>query len=254
MNGLPEKPFSILPSGKEKRELFISSPHIGSSMSRKDDFVAKRQMKAIKSRGKRHSTTVVGNMLGIFPEPLIEYSPYPKPSVKEEKRPELMEDMTISIDLDVKDIPHHEGFLKMLAAIVGLAKVEKDFEVLSTAEKIIRALAKAKFKNVVTIDLDGETLYHNPDDYYDTEDAIKQMITEIGNREGGGNRITMALLSRDHKGCQAEVTVSRYHMEWAHDILITIGGTLKEKYFREIMNYLEDHLDIEDIEDEWKKI
>ena len=192
--------------------------------------------------------------MGIFPEPLIEYSPYPKPSGKEEKRPELMEDMTISIDLDVKDIPHHDDFLQMLAAIVGLDKVEKDFEVLSTAEKIIRALAKAKFKNVVTIELDGEVLYHNPEDFYDTDDAIKQLISEIKEREGRDSIIYMELLSRDHKGCRAEVKVSRYHMTWTHDILITIGGTLKEKYFREIMNYLEDHLDIEDIEDEWRKV
>ena len=77
--------------------------------------------------------------------------------------------MTISIDLDVKDVSHDDDFMQMLMAHIGLDKVEKDFEVLSTAEKVIRAFAKAKFKNVAAIELDGNELYSHPENFYDTK-------------------------------------------------------------------------------------
>jgi hypothetical protein len=61
------------------------------------------------------------------------------------------------------------------------------------------------------------------------------------------------MLSKEHLGCQVEVKVSRVHLPWMHDILIKIEGELPEEYFRRVINYLEAHLEIEDIEDEWKK-
>ena len=224
-------------------------------MSSKDNYTAKRQFKAIKSRGKRHSSTIAGSSLGIFPEPLV------GPGAEHERHPGkkrrqvhgLLEDMAISIDLDVKDVSHNDDFLKTLAAIVGLDRVEKDFEVLGTAEKIIRALAKAKFRNVVTIDIDGDVLYHQPDDFFDVSDAIERLVGELHKSEREGNDITMELISKDHGKCRAKVKVSRIHQKWVHDILITLSGQLSEKYFRRVMNYLEDHLDIEDMEDSWKK-
>ena len=241
--------------GGEKEQNFKSFLRVRNSMSRKDDYVTKRQLKAIKTRGKRHSSTIVGNMMGIFPEPLVVYSPYPKKHKGERKvlTSDMLEDMTISIDLDVKDVPHGDDFLRMFAAIVGLDRVEKDFEVLSTAEKVIRALAKAKFKNVVTMELDGEEIYHCPEDFYDSSDAIEQLLEELKDPERSGNNITISLLSQDHKDCIVGVKISRLHMTWTHDILITFHGVLAEKYFRRVINYLEDHLEIENIEDEWEK-
>ena len=122
-----------------------------------DNYSSKRQLKAVTSHGSRHSSTISGNFIGIFPEPLDIPS---KESKKHEKKKKptgknLVENMTISIDLDVKDIPHNENFVQKLISLVGLEKAEKDFELLSTAEKIIRSLAKAKFKNVVRREKNG---------------------------------------------------------------------------------------------------
>jgi len=223
-------------------------------MSKKNDFVTDRQLKAVKSRGKGHRTTVTGNYLGLFPD---------KPSIgpvkgkKQVKEPEpsgpvQVENMTISIDLDVKNISHHEDFIHKLISYIKLDRVEKNFEVLSTAEKILRALAKAKFKNVAVIELDGKVLYEHPEKFYDTQDAIKILIEHIHHQKEKGNNIFMEILSHEHKDCLIEVEVSRIHLELTHDIFIRFHGVLKEEYFRRIINYLEEHLEIENIENDWQ--
>jgi hypothetical protein len=222
------------------------------NISKKNDFVTNRQLKAVKSRGDRHSTTVTGNYLGLFPDKPSIGPVKGKKQVKEEKTtgPVNVENMTISIDLDVKDISHNEDFIQMLLSYIKLDRVEKDFEVLSTAEKILRALAKAKFKNVALIELDDKVLYEHPEKYYDIKDAIKILIEEIHQKENG-NKIFMELLSHEHKDCVIEVEVTRVHLEWMHDIFIRFHGVLEEEYFRRVINYLEDHLEIEDIEKSW---
>ena len=223
-------------------------------MSKKNDFVTNRQLKAVKSRGSRHSTTVTGNFLGIFPD----RSPIgPVKGKKQVKEPEpsgpvQVENMTISIDLDVKDISHHEDFIHKLISYVKLDRVEKSFEVLSTAEKILRALAKAKFKNVALIELDGKVLYEHPEKFYDTQDAIKILIEHIHHQKQKGNNIFMEIISHEHKDCLIEVEVSRIHLELTHDIFIRFHGVLKEEYFRRIINYLEDNFEIENIENDWQ--
>jgi hypothetical protein len=222
-------------------------------MSKKNNYVTKRQLKAVRSRGDRHSTTVTGNYLGLFPDrPQVG----PVKGKKQVKEPEPsgpvhVENMTISIDLDVKNISHHEDFIHKLLSSVKLERVEKSFEILSTAEKILRALAKAKFKNVALIELDGKVLYEHPEKFYDTKDAIEILIEHIHHQKQKGNKIFMELLSYEHKDCLIEVEVSRIHLELTHDIFIRFHGVLKEEYFRRVINYLEDHLDIEDIEESW---
>jgi hypothetical protein len=223
-------------------------------MSKKNDFVTDRQLKAVKSRGNRHSTTVTGNYLGLFPDkPPIG----PVKGKKQIKEPEpsgpvQVENMTISIDLDIKNISHHEDFLHKLISYVKLDRVEKNFEVLSTAEKILRAFAKAKFKNVALIELDDKVLYEHPEKFYDTQDAIKILIEHIHHQKEKGNKIFMEIISHEHKDCLIEVEVSRIHLELTHDIFIRFHGVLKEEYFRRIINYLEDNLAIENIENDWQ--
>lgn len=223
-------------------------------MSRDDDFVAKRQLKAVKAKGERHSSTIAGRMIGIFPQPLIEGTTESKGKGGGEKEEgtEMLEDMTLSIDLNVRGVTHTEDFLQLLASLVGMEKVEKDFEVLSTSEKVIRALAKGKFKNVTTMSLDGETIFRQPDDYFDSGDAIRRLAEEIkaGN---SGEEIQMKLLSKDHGDCEVGVKVSSYHSRREHDILVTFEGKLPNEYFRRVINYLEGELEIEDLEEEWKR-
>jgi len=225
-------------------------------MSRKDQYITKRQLKAITSHGKHHSSTITGNAIGIFPElPDIQllkrrkHAGEPKPPAHE-----MVENMTISIDLDVRDILDDKDLIQKLKHLLGIERIEKDFEVLSSADKIIRALAKAKFKNVSTIELDDEIIYHDPQNYFDTDEAINHIIGKIHTLHKRGNRIDMELLSQEHKECTVNVKVSRIHLPWMHDILIKFHGLLPEEYFRRIINYLEENLKIEEIEKEWKNV
>jgi hypothetical protein len=222
-------------------------------MSKEDQFVTKRQLKAITVHGNRHSSTITGNALGIFPEPLNLPATEVKKDTSEESKTDhdLVENMIISIDLDVKEISHHDGFIEMLMGIVGINKVEKNFEVISTAEKTIRAMAKAKFKNIATIVLNNEVIYNQPEDFYDIDKGIEQLIQTVHDKNSIGNNIFIRLLSEEHKDCIVEVKVSRVHLPWVHDILIKFKGVLPDEYFRRVINYLEDHLEIEDIESRW---
>jgi hypothetical protein len=223
-------------------------------MSKKGDYSDKRQLRAITSHGKRHSSTVTGSLWGIAPErPDLGGSEKKKKSKKKKKESQiLVENMTISIDLDVKNLRHSEGFIQKLSSSLGVVRVKKDFHVLSTAEKIIRALAKGKFKNVGTIKLEDDVLYHHPEKFYDIDDALEKLMKVI-NKKKTGDHIFMNLLSKEHKDCTVDVKVSCLHMPWMHDILIKFHGELPDEYFRRVINYLEDHLKIENIENDWKE-
>ena len=225
-------------------------------MSKKDQYITKRQLKAVTSHGNRHSSTITGNFIGIFPEPLNIGSVEKKKHTGELKAPahNMVENMTISIDLDVRDILDDKDFIQKLKHFLGIERIEKDFEVLLTAEKIIRAFAKAKFKNVSTIELDDEIIYNDPRNYFDTDEAIDHIIEKIHTMSKRGNRINMELLSKEQKRCTVNVNVSRIHLPWTHDILIRFHGILPEEYFRRIINYLETNLKIEEIEKEWKNV
>ncbi len=223
-------------------------------MSKSGDYIGKRQMKAITVHGKHHSTTVAGNAWGIFPERLDILVKDRKRTAKKKKPENMLENMTISIDLNVKNITHSEGFVKLLSDNLGIVRIKKDFEVLSTTEKLIRAFVKAKFKNVAIIELDGVILYNHPEKFYDANKAITVMMENIHSKRSKGQEIILKMLSKEHKNCEINVKVSRIHLPWVHDILIRIEGVLSEEYFKRIVNYLEGHLKIEKIVDEWKKV
>ncbi len=225
-------------------------------MAQSDRYSSKRQLKAIKSRGKSHSSTITGNAIGIFPqrelEPEEETKHKPAPRPRSRSRPTKVENMTISIDLEVKEVTASDSFLAKLSSLVGLGKVNRDFEVLATAEKVIRALAKAKFKNVATVELDGQELYHHPEEHYDIDEALERLIEEIAQQQGRGENVYMKFLSKEHE-CEVDARIARVHMTWMHDILVRFHGQLPEEYFRRIINYLEEHLAIEGIEERWRE-
>jgi len=223
-------------------------------MSSDDTYRAKRQLKAVTSHGKRHNSTISG--IGIFPEALpLPMKERKKEAQKKKRMFKHMENMTISIDLDVKDIDHDENFLQKLLDKLGLDEVIKDFEVLSTAVMVLRAFNKAKIRNVMTIKLDDDTIYKHPDDYYDVDTAIEVMIIEINDCKGKreGDTITMELLSAAFEELWVEVKVSRIHMPWRHDILIKFHGEMDGEYFVRVINYLEEHLKIDNIEKDWSR-
>ena len=220
-------------------------------MSTDDVYRAKRELKAVTSHGKRHNSTISG--IGIFPEALELPMKVRRSKEVKKKLYKHVENMAISINLDVKDIDHDETLMEKLMEKLGLDEVVKDFEVLDTSSKVLRALAKAKIRNVMTIKLDNETIYKNPDDYYDVDTALDIMMMEIKDRKGMGNRIDMEMLSGSFEDLWVEAHITRIHMPWKHDILIKFHGEMDGEYFVRIINYLEEHLNIENMEKEWKK-
>jgi hypothetical protein len=222
-------------------------------MSEHDDtYRAKRELKAVTSRGKRHSSTISG--IGIFPEPLaLPVRERKKKRIEEKRVHKNIENAIISIDLDVKDIDVDETLMEKLTEKLGIDNEVKDFQVLDTAAKVLRAMSKAKIRNVMFIKLDGHTIYERPDDYYDVDEAVDAIMNEMKVQESTGDSIEIELVSADLGDLWVEVSVNRVHLPWKHDILIKFHGEMGGEYFLRVINYLEEHLKIEDIEKEWKK-
>jgi len=223
-------------------------------MEKKSEFPKKRRLKALKHRGPRHSFTISGNILGSPHKTLESVSSKTEkhPPGSERSKVRNVENITVSIDLDVKEIEHSKDFSRLLATIVGLSKVRKDFEVLSTAEKIILAFGDAGFNNVVSIDLDGKNLYYNPEDYFDLKEALSHLIQKVNEDRNRGNVIFVIMVSKEYPDCIVEVEISRVHSPWMHDILIKFNGILPEVDFRGMICQLEEKLDIPGLEKAWK--
>ncbi len=215
------------------------------------DYESRKQMRAVTSHGKKHSSTITA----LFPAPPELPEKKPKRVHSKKRIPKgdtILDHMSISIDLNVEEHIPDETLIDKLRDFLGVERVEKEYEVLETTMKIIRAFHKAKFKNVNLIRLDGEEIYNNPRDYFDSDEAIDTIIRHIKENGKSGNFIHMYLSSEEHP-CKAEVEVSRVHLPFTHDILITFDGELENEYFRRVINYLEDHLAIEDMDNEWSK-
>ena len=91
----------------------------------------------------------------------------------------------IKFDLDVnrKEIKP----MNFISIITRSKIVEEDFDLIPTAELILRGLAKAKFRNTAKIVVDGKTLYEHPENKSDLRKTIED-IDDFSNeiKEGFG--------------------------------------------------------------------
>ena len=194
-----------------------------------------------------------------YPEPPWVYSPQavedwleataPGTSVREskgEKIDEYVEDVELLIDIDVEKtrVTVANAFLAWLQEHLGLASVEEHFEVLPTAELLLRALHHAKFSNVLSVVLDGTPLYKHPEDEYD----ITAVVEHLAERSHAAQQATeveiRARLDRVHV-CTAVVHVRRMHSRREHAIHVRFEGKLHERLLHAFLNYLQEHLELE---------
>ncbi|RLF45887.1 MAG: hypothetical protein DRN29_05925, partial [Thermoplasmata archaeon] len=81
-----------------------------------------------------------------------------------EKEEKFLKNIELSLDINVeKSVVPSNFFLKKIEDLTGYKKIEENFEIIPTAELMARALAKAKFKNMMRIVLDGKVIYEHPE-------------------------------------------------------------------------------------------
>jgi len=214
-------------------------------MAKKEPYGVEKDIKTITGRSRKHSARLEGQFLGIMPGPVLGTAPEKEP--KEEKAIVVrsVKDLSLRIDLKVDDVDKGSGVFSEMLHLIGLDPREGDFEVLSTMDKVLRALAKAKFRNLAELRFNGELVYDHPEDEWDLRKVLKR-IKEMA----PGTKLEEAearVIEHEVGDTEAHIKVDKVHTELTHDILIKFDGELEGEMLRRVINYLEENLEIEEL-------
>jgi len=214
-------------------------------MVKKDPYGVEKDMKVLSGRSGKHSARLEGQFMGIMPGPELEIEPG---KVRKDEKAVVIwgvKDPSIKIDLKVGDVDKGSGVFSEMLHLIGLDPREGDFEVLSTLDKVLRALAKAKFKNLAELKFNGELVYDHPEDEWDLRSVLKT-LKELASKKDLEEAEARVIL-HEEGDTEALVKVDKVHTELAHDIHIKFDGELDGEMLRRIINYLEDNLEIDEL-------
>ncbi|MFO8052301.1 MAG: hypothetical protein R6V01_11490 [Thermoplasmatota archaeon] len=213
-------------------------------MSKEEPYGVEKDLKVLKGNSSRHNARLEGQFLGIIPAPEIRA----EEEGREKERTMVVKgvkDPILKIDLKVEDVNEDSGPFREMLHIIGLDPREGDFEVVSTMDKVLRAMAKAKFKNLAELRFNDELVYDHPELEWDLRDVLKKLGENT--REGELEEAYAKVILREEGDTDADIKVDKVHTELGHDITIKINGEIDGEMLRRIINYLEDHLDIEEL-------
>ena len=213
-------------------------------MSQSKTYGVDRDIKSVSGSSDRHSARIEGLYPGIFPSPEYPTTLHEMRIKKKPRKSTDVGDLSIYIDLVAKDLHQDENLIDAFKSVMGLHPKDADFDVFLVTEKVLRALAKAKFKNLAELKLNDELVYEHPELEYDLRGVLK----DIGELRLKGRKIDSAharVIESPKKDAEAFVTVARSHSKFTHDIRIDIRGTIEREHLKRIVNYLEENLRIE---------
>ncbi len=152
----------------------------------------------------------------------------------------------VYVELDTKKnavLP--EGDLqRFLAKRLDRERVLEEFDMIVTAEKFLRALAYAKFKNVAEIRIDRQAIYSHPERENDVRDTI-EMLIGLGDSWKGSKSVRItAMMDKEHR---AVVKIKRIHRKADHAIDVQFEGDIEKRLFRQFINYLEKNLEVKEV-------
>ena len=156
---------------------------------------------------------------------------------------EFLKNLHIKFDFDVKrkevDPP------SFLSKIISVKMIEEDFELLPTAELILRGLAKAKFKNTAKIIVDGKTLYEHPEKKSDLRKIIEN-IGEFYSEISRGKNLEIIAVLADVEKCNATIKINKIHNIKEHSVEIMIKGRIRKEIYHTFLNYLNEKIGLKD--------
>ena len=160
---------------------------------------------------------------------------------------EVLKNLYIKFDFDVRQTKLEPStvFSRFIFKITGNQLIEEDFELIPTAELILRALAKAKFRNTARIVVDGETLYDHPEDKSDlrgTIEGVSELVTDIESCK----TIEITAVLADIEKCTAKIKVKKIHKKKEHSVEIEMKGEIKKELYHTFLNYLNEKLGIKE--------
>ena len=169
--------------------------------------------------------------------------PSKKDKAKHEFEKKFLKNLHIKFDFDVdkKEIDPPN----FISRVIGRKYFEEDFDLLSTAEMILRGLAKSKFKNTAKIVVDKKTLYDHPENKSDLRDTIKG-INDFSEEIKTGKNLEIVAILKDVEKAKAFIKISKVHSEKDHSIDIQIKGKIRENIYHTFLNYVKENIGLKE--------
>jgi hypothetical protein len=172
------------------------------------------------------------------PKEVFDWIEASHPKKKEDKHifeKEFLKNLHIKFDFDVnrKEVESPS----FLAKLTSGKMIEEDFELLPTAELILRGLAKAKFRNTAKIVIDGKTLYEHPEKKSDLRKTIED-LGEFKAEITKGKNLEITAILVDVEKAIAKIKINKIHKEREHSIDIQINGKIRNEIYHIFLNYL----------------
>ena len=132
-----------------------------------------------------------------------------------------------------------------LSKIILSKMIEEDFELLPTAELILRGLAETKFKNTAKIIVDGKTL----DEHSEKKSDLRKIIENIGefsSEISRGKNLEIIAVLTDVEKCNATIKINKIHDIKEHSVDIQLKGRIKKEIYHTFLNYLNDKIGLKE--------
>lgn len=149
----------------------------------------------------------------------------------------------LDFNVEQKKIPSSNIFSKFITKITGNGFVEEGFDLVPTAELVLRGLAKAKFKNLTKTVIDKRNVFHHTHDESDlrkTIDDFSWIPPDVEIRKS----IEVTVTSKEAIRSVAIVKIMKIHKEKDHTVDIQIKGGIKSELYHTFLNYLTEKLDL----------
>lgn len=156
---------------------------------------------------------------------------------------EILRNLHVCFDLDVeqKKIPPSKIISKFITIITRNGFVEEGFELIPTAELVLRGLAKAKYKNIVKIVVNEKTIYRHSGNNPDLRKTIDD-FNEITTGVQAGKSVEVTAISKEGMKSLAIVRIMKIHKGKDHAVDIQIKGGVKKELYHTFLNYLTEKL------------
>jgi hypothetical protein len=182
------------------------------------------------------------------PKEVMDWIEASHPSKKEDKHKfekQYLTNLHIKFDFEVE-----KRIVKstcIFCRIIGLNKIEEDFEILSTTELILRGLAKAKFKNVAKIVVDDKTLYDQPEKNSDLSKTIEN-LSDFSEYISNAQSVEIIAILDDVEKVEAIIKIKRIHRKKEHSVDIEIKGKIRSEVYHTFLNYIKENIGLKEEE------
>jgi len=165
----------------------------------------------------------------------------------------ILRNLHVRFDLNAeqKKIPPPNVFSKIITMMTGNGFVEEGFDLVPTAELVLRGLVKAKFKNLLKIVTDGKTVFQHSHDHSNLRKTIDD-FSEMTHHIKIGKSIEVTAVLKDGMQSIVIVKIMKIHKMKDHAVDIQIKGGIKEELYHTFKNYLTEKLGLKGLDIEQK--